>query len=91
MYFIKEHVISQIQKDYDYTRKQALDFYDRIDDIKKAKSEAIKEFAERLKEKRYSRPMSQAEYFGLSEEKWVVNVDVIDNLVKEMVGEDDAC
>lgn len=32
MYFIKENVITQIQKDYGYTRKQALDFYDRIDD-----------------------------------------------------------
>lgn len=51
------------------------------------KAEAIKEFAERLKEKRYLRPMSQAEYFGLCEEKWVVNVDVIDNLAKEMVGD----
>ena len=51
------------------------------------KAEAIKEFAERLKEKRYPRPMSQAEYFGLSEEKWVVNVDTIDNLVKEMAGD----
>ncbi len=30
MYFIKEHVISQIQKDYGYTRKQALDFYKGI-------------------------------------------------------------
>ena len=30
--FIKENVIKQIQKDYGYTRKQALDFYDRIDD-----------------------------------------------------------
>jgi hypothetical protein len=29
--FIKENVIRQIQKDYGYTRKQALDFYDRID------------------------------------------------------------
>ena len=30
--FIKENVITQIQKDYGYTRKQALDFYNRIDD-----------------------------------------------------------
>ena len=55
--------------------------------VENARAEAIKEFAERLKEKRYLRPMSQAEYFGLCEEKWVVNVDVIDNLVKEMVGD----
>ncbi len=32
MLYIKEHVITQIQKDYGYTRKQALDFYYRIDD-----------------------------------------------------------
>lgn len=30
--FIKENVIRQIQKDYGYTRKDALDFYNRIDD-----------------------------------------------------------
>lgn len=30
--FIKENVIRQIQKDYGYSRKQALNFYDRIDD-----------------------------------------------------------
>ena len=30
--FIKENVITQIQKDYGYTRKQALDFYNKIDD-----------------------------------------------------------
>ena len=30
--FIKENVIAQIQKDYGYARKQALNFYDRIDD-----------------------------------------------------------
>lgn len=30
--FIKENVIRQIQKDYGYTRQQAQDFYDRIDD-----------------------------------------------------------
>lgn len=28
----KEKVIYQIQKDYGYTRKQAVDFYNRIDD-----------------------------------------------------------
>ena len=40
MYFIKEHVITQIQKDYGYTRKQALDFYDRIDDECRAEFDA---------------------------------------------------
>lgn len=32
MYFNKEQVIKQIQSDYGYSRKQALDFYNRIDD-----------------------------------------------------------
>ena len=40
MYFIKEHVITQIQKDYGYTRKQALDFYNRIDDEYRAEFDA---------------------------------------------------
>ena len=40
MYYIKEKVIIQIQKDYGYTRKQALDFYDRIDDECRAEFEA---------------------------------------------------
>lgn len=50
--FIKEHVITQIQKDYDYTRKQALDFYNRIDDETRAEfdkeyyTEARKAFLE---------------------------------------------
>ena len=30
--FIKEHVITQIQKDFGYTRKQAVDYYNKIDD-----------------------------------------------------------
>lgn len=30
--YIKEKVIIQIQKDYGYTRQQAIDFYNKIDD-----------------------------------------------------------
>lgn len=40
MYYIKEKVITQIQKDYGYTRKQALDLYNRIDDECRAEFEA---------------------------------------------------
>lgn len=50
--------------------------YDKA--IKKAKAEAVKEFAERLKEK--------SEHFDLEKENFVSETD-IDNLVKEMVGE----
>ena len=40
MYFIKENVITQIQKDYGYTRKHARDFYNRIDDECRAEFDA---------------------------------------------------
>ena len=49
--------------------------------IKTAKSEAVKEFAERLEEYSYE---SMGNY-GIS--RMVVSVKDIDNLVKEMVGE----
>ena len=49
-----------------------------IDDIEKAKSEAVKEFAEKLKEKAMQK-------FDWNE---YVEVDEIDNLVKEMAGDD---
>ena len=52
--------------------------------IAKAKAEAIKEFAERLKEKSFQ---SFGNY-GITRD--VVEVCDIDNLIKEMVGEDDA-
>ena len=48
-----------------------------LDELKTAKSEAIKEFAERLKEEATVDDDSTW---------WVANID-IDNLVKEMVGE----
>ena len=47
------------------------------------KTEAIKEFAERLKESKY-----QSSDWSHGEHPFVVEVDDIDNLVKEMVGED---
>ena len=51
-----------------------------IDDIQKVKSEAVKEFAERLEEYSYE---SMGNY-GIS--RIVVSVKDIDELVKEMVG-----
>lgn len=52
-----------------------------VDDIEKSKSEAIKEFAERLKKK---------SWIGMWETVAHVDVDEIDNLIKEMnVSEDD--
>lgn len=54
---------------------------DRLDEtIRTIRAEAIKEFAERVKEKAY-------EIKGAYD---VVEVDTIDNLVKEMVGDDNA-
>lgn len=53
------------------------------------KTEAIKEFKDRVIEKKHSQPLSQAEYyFGLSKEKSVVDVDDIEKTYEEMVGED---
>ena len=48
-----------------------------VDDIEKAKSEAYKEFARRLK-------------CGVPQETGVIRCSDIDNLVKEMVGDDNA-
>lgn len=49
----------------------------------KAKTEAIKEFAERLKDETF-----KMDYCGSNYD--VVDVDDIDNLVKEMVGDNNA-
>lgn len=54
--------------------------YELINKITKAKSEAIKEFAERLKEKAPN----------IIEERFHILRNEIDNLVKEMVGDDNA-
>ena len=53
--------------------------------IDNAKAEAYKEFAERLKTE-YAKGMS----WFKKKESYYVDVDDIDNLVKEMVGEDNA-
>ena len=55
--------------------------------IKKAKSEAVKEFAERLKEKVQNQYWYNYEK-DVQVHRQVVSTDDIDNLVKEMVGED---
>ena len=52
--------------------------------IKTAKSEAVKEFAERLKTE-YAKGMS----WFKKKESYYVDVSDIDNLLKELVGEDD--
>lgn len=58
------------------TKKELIEtLKDYDDDIKTAKSEAIKEFAERLKERADS---------GFWQEHSYIDVDDIDNLVKEM-------
>lgn len=53
------------------------------EEANKAKSEAIKGFVERLKEKKY-----QSSDWSHGEHPFVVEEDDIDNLVEEMVGED---
>lgn len=57
-------------------------------DVETAKSEAIKEFAERLKKSAFDCDVS----FGFGREHYTEAVTVfeIDNLVKEMVGENNA-
>lgn len=54
-------------------------------EIKTAKSEAIKEFAERLKAKTIS--FVEYDEYGWGERVTTVKTSSIDNLVKEMVGE----
>ena len=58
----------------------------KTEDLKTAKSEAIKEFAERLKEDAqvYNEYDEEDEYFYM-----YVTVDDIDSLVKEMVGDEE--
>ena len=58
-----------------------LPFKSRFDEyIEKSKAEAIKEFAERLKEKAYPFPCA----IGV---EYAVTIRAINDLVKEMVGE----
>lgn len=60
-----------------------LPFKSRFDEyIEKSKAEAIKEFAENLKERKY-----QSTEWSHGEHPFVVEVDDIDDLLEEMVGE----
>ena len=56
------------------------------EDAHNAKSEAIKEFAERLKEKR--RKLTEYDEGGWDMDVYAVSVDDIDNLVEEMTEEE---
>ena len=58
--------------------------YELINKITKAKSEAIKEFAERLTDK------ADLIKVNAFDSKWAISQDDIDNLLKEMVGDDNA-
>lgn len=64
------------------TKQHYADLYNEAKDILKA--EAVKEFAERLKEKSFKTIRN----YGLTKD--VVEVSTINNLVKEMVGDDNA-
>lgn len=75
----------QLGNDVDGKMKYIYELEERI---KTAKSEAIKEFAERLKKSAFDCDVS----FGFGREHYTEAVTVfeIDNLVKEMVGENNA-
>lgn len=79
-----ERLTKEIEvKDSIYQRNTGLRekrIFDLMDELKTAKSEAIKEFAERLKEKAPN----------ITEERFHILRNEIDNLVKEMVGDDNA-
>ena len=70
----------EIKRLADVVQKTDEAFYRKCDEVKRAKREAITEFAERLKDKSISRFQSRP-YDD------VVTGDIIDNLVKEMVGD----
>lgn len=57
-------------------------------EILETKFKTRRDFADRLKAKKHQQPMSQAEYFGYSKAKDVVDVDEIDNTLKELEGEE---
>lgn len=66
-----------------YAEKRASDYKTMRDKYLNAKSEAVKEFAERLKEK-----SEIVHLFSVhTGDHYMVDIDDIDNLVKEMVGE----
>ncbi len=76
--------INRLQADYDGLNERFNDLLDEVvftpNRIKHTKADAIKEFAERLKEKQQT--FTGDEYFY----KFIYLIE-IDNLVKEMVGE----
>lgn len=68
--------------------EEAIDLIKRQQaELKKAKSEVVKEFAEKLKECAFECPITFTLGFGTEWVKEAVSVIEIDNLVKEMVGE----
>lgn len=68
--------IERLQKEANLVSIQFQDLQERINDIK---TDAYKELAERLKEK----------YFDIVLYGKIVTVNAIDNLLKEMVGEEE--
>ena len=77
MYYDRMREIKELQDEVEHSSYK-ISLFDET--IKTAKSEAIKEFAERLK------GHAEPQYPWL----YTVDVDFIDNLVKEMVGENNA-
>ena len=73
------NLINRQQTEIMETRRDLLnEIYALEHQLETTKAEAIKEFAERLKDK--------AHLYFLANLFWAVSVDDIDNLVKEMVG-----
>ena len=77
MYYDRMREIKELQDEVEHSSYK-ISLFDET--IKTAKSEAIKEFAERLK------GHAEPQYPWL----YTVDVDFIDNLVKEMVGDNNA-
>ena len=80
--FEQQAEIERLQKKVDYLKdaNKRNDAHLHVRLVEQAKSEAIKEYAERLKEKAPN----------ITEERFIILRNEIDNLVKEMVGDDNA-
>jgi hypothetical protein len=76
--------IERLNEDKSFLKDEFERFRIRVLPI--AKAEAIKEFAERLKAKKHI--CLPPNGYPIDENDWVIYEDDIDNLVKEMVGED---
>ena len=74
-----EHLLSEIERLQGFADNMEYCANHALDDLEKEKAEAIKEFAERLKEKAFPDDSISCEM--------VVYAENIDNLVKEMAGE----